>query len=847
MSQTQVWLISLALLLAGIGLRLPGLNGYLTPDEHLWAGRTAQFMLALADQDWLATNTSGHPGVTTTWAGSVGVTLRQLLDPTDDAASLRQAAEMLSTDPTRLDFLPWLRLQILILGATGGVLFFWLSRRLMGDAVALLAAIFALLDPFWLAHSKIIHLGALLTLAVTLAWLFLLLATRTHHRPFYAASGVAIGLGVLTKSPALALAPLMVGWLVFDRLSKAQGATNPQAERRWTSGFGDALLDCLWVGLPAALIGFLLWPALWVAPLESIGRVLGLIQTYGQTGHELGNFWLGQAVSSPGALFYGAVILWRTTPLTLIGSGLALVFTFALLGGRRAHDAESTWMSSGVGNLRTPLGLWAFIVWYAVIFSLGDKMFDRYLLPIFLVLDLLAAFGWVALAAFWRRRVTSSRLVLRHFPPAWFGTIAGLLIVQGWLVYTNAPSYLTAYNPLLGGVRTARQVMLVGWGEGLEQAATFINNARAGVSETRTSSWYGCNVFGPFLHGPAKDICFETPTTETLYREDIDYVITYVNQIQRDLLDPAVAARLGEPLFVARNGGHGGVEQAWVYAWPKPYAHTGERDLSNGWRLMGWEVGSYDPVQGRIDLTLFWDQAALSARTEPDRPVTAWMKDASGEVWAEAESALTETETIASSWSGAPVVGQKFALQTPPGLAPGRYRVEVAPFAGESASVGAIEVQALTPSAAAAEQDLLDTLNLTQSEIRFGDELALVGYETRPVGRETVVDLIWSVSRTPQSAYKTFVHLVSPSGEILAQQDVCLGSPSADGACAPMTGWSAGDIIRQRLHLPSSEAGQLYVGLYRPDTGERLPLSAGGQTVPDGRYLLTRPDAEDAL
>jgi 4-amino-4-deoxy-L-arabinose transferase-like glycosyltransferase len=723
---------------------------------------------------------------------------------------------------------------VLILTAVGGVLFFWLSRRLMGDGVALLAALFALLDPFWLAHSKIIHLDALLTLAVTLTWLFLLVATRTHVRSFYVAGGIAGGLGALTKSPSLALAPLIISWLLFDRLSEAKYSTTQPSEGRWVLALRRALGDCLWVGLPAALTCFLLWPALWVAPLQSIGRVLGLMQTYSQTGHELGNFWLGQAVAAPGGLFYGAVLLWRTSPLTLIGGAMALALTSILVWRRRSDAGASVGSSQASWDQRTLLGLWAFVVWYTVIFSLGDKKFDRYLLPIFLVFDLLAAFGWVALAAFLQRDRASSTMATRRLPRLWITAITALLIVQGWLLYANAPSYLTAYNPLLGGMRTARQVMLVGWGEGLEQAAAFINGQTESAA-TRVSSWYGCNVFAPFLVGAVKDICYESPTPEELYRGDVDFVVTYVNQIQRDLLDPGVAARLRDPLFVVR---HGDVDQASVYAWPKPYAHTGDRTLSEGWRLMGWEVAPHDPTHGRIDLTLFWDQAALSAHTEPGRPVTAWLKDGAGEVWAETESALTGAERITPGWSGAAVVEQKLTLVAPPGLAPGPYRLEVAPFAGDSASVGEIQVQPLRLSVAASDPDLLDTLNLTSLDIRFGDELALTGYQTRLADHETVIDLIWSVTQTPQVAYKTFVHLVGPSDEILAQQDVCLGSPSPDGACAPMTSWTAGDVIRQRIRLLAGTEGKLYVGLYRPETGARLSLTAQGVNPPDGRFPL---------
>jgi hypothetical protein len=61
-----------------------------------------------------------------------------------------------------------------------------------------------------------------------------------------------------------------------------------------------------------------------------------------------------------------------------------------------------------------------------------------------------------------------------------------------------------------------------------------------------------------------------------------------------------------------------------------------------------------------------------------------------------------------------------------------------------------------------------------------------------------------------------------------------------------MAGWAAGDVIRQRLHLPGHAEGQLYVGLYHPDTGERLPVSAGDRVVPDGRYPLPDLASESA-
>ena len=131
--------------------------------------------------------------------------------------------------------------------------------------------------------------------------------------------------------------------------------------------------------------------------------------------------------------------------------------------------------------------------------------------------------------------------------------------------------------------------------------------------------------------------------------------------------------------------------------------------------------------------------------------------------------------------------------------------------------------------------------------MRFGDELALVGYEIAPASEETIVDLLWAAEKTPTRAYKTFLHLVDADGQIVAQQDSCLGGVAPDATCAPITGWNAGDVIRQRLRLPLTQGdGQFYVGLYHPETGERLPLSAGGQVAPDGRYRLPGLDAAGA-
>jgi hypothetical protein len=76
--------------------------------------------------------------------------------------------------------------------------------------------------------------------------------------------------------------------------------------------------------------------------------------------------------------------------------------------------------------------------------------------------------------------------------------------------------------------------------------------------------------------------------------------------------------------------------------------------------------------------------------------------------------------------------------------------------------------------------------------------------------------------------YTVFVHLVDRQGETLAQAD---GQPLQGEFPTPF--WRPGDIVRdaRRLPLPAvdGEALSAKVGFYLLETGQRLPVSSGGE------------------
>ncbi len=123
--------------------RLAAIGRYVTPDELIWVFRSVQFREALLRGEWLNTLTAGHPGVTTTWLGALGISLQLGLRPSDTAVYtwITQLAWFAPENIPMLQnlalFLTSGRLLVALANSLGVVVIFLLARRLVGAAVAL--------------------------------------------------------------------------------------------------------------------------------------------------------------------------------------------------------------------------------------------------------------------------------------------------------------------------------------------------------------------------------------------------------------------------------------------------------------------------------------------------------------------------------------------------------------------------------------------------------------------------------------------------------------------------------------------------------------------------------------
>jgi hypothetical protein len=218
--------------------------------------------------------------------------------------------------------------------------------------------------------------------------------------------------------------------------------------------------------------------------------------------------------------------------------------------------------------------------------TLASKKFDRYMLPAQMMLDLLAGVGTWRLAQLIMRKSPTPgpsaarrehrlRCRAQHDSrgPQGRRPVRGrgerglfllVLAVQIGLLARVWPYPIAYYNPLAGGAERARDLIMVGWGEGLEQAAGYLNGLPDAESLVVVTSYHhvvrprfvGTTVpIAPYVRGGAEGL----PTP--------DYIVLYVNARQRRQISPEVeqAEATGPPVFVAEING---LPYAWVYRVP---------------------------------------------------------------------------------------------------------------------------------------------------------------------------------------------------------------------------------------------------------------------------------------
>lgn len=526
--------------------RLIDIGQFVTADEPMWANYSANFYYALSHQDFRSTFQSGYPGVTTMTIGAIAYQIafpeyKQVGEGQTGDKNLLIAFQNHGPNPVTVLAVARI-IQSLVILATLGISYLY-ARPLLLPLPTLLGFLFIAFDPFHLAHSRVLHTNALLSSFMFLATLSFLHYLQYHRWHALLVSSLAAALGVLTVTTGLAILPMMLLIAGTDLFFRERVV----GELHYKVIINKYLLPVALWGLLILLFVGLLFPAVWVDPSGTLSEVIDFTALSAKGASSFRDT-PGSSSSSMGqgsnpVLFYLRAYLWRSTPLVWAGIVLALVAIVAARG--KWLQASQRWNVSM---------LFLTVLVFFSIMSLGTKKFDRYLLPIFLPLNLIAGVGWLT-AITWM----ASRFKALRNPYTQYIAVGILAVGQFGFAIPHHPYYLTYYNPLMGKADQVPGDMFTGWGEGLNEAALYLIEI-PDINNKRVFSWYS-NAFNWYAQGLGLNVDPIYTGTETS-AEGLgeylsgDYAVIYINQWQRNMPRQLIEALTGvEPIHTVQIGG----------------------------------------------------------------------------------------------------------------------------------------------------------------------------------------------------------------------------------------------------------------------------------------------------
>lgn len=508
--------------------RFPGLGDFTSIDEPFWLRQSANFYYALGQRDFQNTLYEYHPAVTTMWIVTGG-----MLAYFPEYRSLGQGylkpgkvdSFLASHGRSMLGLLVASRFiqVVLVLGLLAIV--HVILRRLFDGHQAFFATLFLSLAPFLIGQSRLLNHEALVGLFALIALLGMLTYLYTGRGfVWILLSGVAAGLAQLTKSSAVPVIPVVVVAVVVESL------TSPGKTLRARSVQAVKILS-LWLALAAASY-VLFWPGMWVAPLRMLQDVYGNAFSYALQGARVSSL----SATAPGVpsvqstiagiQVYANDLVWRTTPLTVLGVVLGV--------GIAIHETR----------IRTQ-SIFRWLVLYSLMLAASFVLLfgiqsspkpPHYILTSYVCMDLIAGLGliraWDLMAA--RFRSLGS--------PAGTWSVLGLFIaIQLGSALTAYPYYISYYDPVVEALEPGIQNPTLngtGYGIGLDRAARYLSQ-KPDARDLVALSANGLGSFSYYFTGttvPMNDFVMSDPQIAEIVK-GCDYVVVdYYNQKRKNLV-----------------------------------------------------------------------------------------------------------------------------------------------------------------------------------------------------------------------------------------------------------------------------------------------------------------------
>jgi hypothetical protein len=480
------------------------------------------------------------------------------------------------------------------------------------------------------------------------------------------------------------------------------------------------------------------------------------------------------------------------------------------------------------GPWRDDNGLWAllaYVLLYVGGMSLGSHKQDRFLMAAFPALNTLAAFAFVALAQ------------QRHLSTRRIGATGGLLLViQLATALPFHPYYFSYFNPLAGGGPVAARLTRIGWGEGMDQVAAYLQSLDKPEALLVASRFYR------YLVG------FEGKTINLDRDGDwtrADKIVFYIQQTQR-MLDPSPGViryfeqHVPPEKVVTING----IDYATVYPNPIQYPADPVVDQIEGeLSLLGYRWQATPDAGG---LALIWQNFNRQAGPVG---VRLWATNDLHSPW---QPCQTRPGFEVAAQTPGEVVESDCHL-SPANLPPGLYDLQV----GRRQPGGPWQIVDFASGWSAIETRADGSLHRVEPEVVFtrlaaetvpasaprlehtyANRVRLLAYELWPQqlqpGQPLTLTLYWQAMRVlEQEAH------VSVQAFLNNNERVALVNGPPFGNERPTTSWRPGEVLPDvwRLDLspdiPRPALLRIDVGLFLPDTLVALPIqNLAGEAMP---------------
>lgn len=253
--KSKIHLILLLLIMAtNLFFGLPRIANFSAIDEHLWTyDRTPQFWKAVKEQNWKKTNINDKPGITVAIISGIGLMFINPMDYEEILQEPKSDDQLESIRKINFSF----RFPIYLFTLLMAPLFFILLKRLFNETVAIISVGITYLSPIILGISLFVNPDSFLWIFSTLSILCFLLLQKTDKSAYAYASGVFLGLALLTKYVSTLLYPYFLA-VIFLNYLFLKSKKDPK--RYFKKAFSDYLRMIL---VSLATI-FILYPATWI-------------------------------------------------------------------------------------------------------------------------------------------------------------------------------------------------------------------------------------------------------------------------------------------------------------------------------------------------------------------------------------------------------------------------------------------------------------------------------------------------------------------------------------------------------------------------------------------------------